>query len=188
MTVPSTHVQVQTISKSTPPPTTRKPSLKPKPKLNAYQQKKHKVVGGGGASSNSSEPSSLPILNSSPQAMACDSTDEGEDYYVDPVCFQRDDTINFSGDVLQQRKSPLLTQTNPMHLQRDSVNKALDAIHSKPLPDPPTHSQQDWGVVRGRECTQDSDEDTEPVYDEISEHTLLLRMPRPRLESSSSSD
>ena len=160
----------------------QKPPLKPKPKLNAYQQQKHKLVGGSSGSSNAPESSSLPLLSSSPKTTAYESADEGEDYYIDPVCFQRDDAIS---ETLQQRKSPLPIQTDSVHFKSGSANKPSDHIQ---LPDPPTHSQQEWGVVRGRDYTQDCDEDYEPVYDEISEHTLLLRMPRPRPESSSSSD
>lgn len=153
---------------------TQKPPLKPKPKLDDNQQQHYTVTTGSRNASNVVTPSvvssfdssskcwSLPHLDSS---KVNDGTggDEDEDDYIDPTAFQHDDDSEISSAVSQ---------------------------HNRPLPDPPT--QHDKRVTDGDRYTPIdppvSNKDSEPMYEEISVHTLLSRMSQPMPDSSSSSD
>ena len=192
-----------------------KPALKPKPKLNnpntglvvTRENPRNLPQSGFDPSSRSS---SLPqLLEDTPE------NNTGENVYDDCISPELIEEA-MSGDYddePQRRNSRGLVKTTSLPHISDTEQSPGDGSRSsfRPLPAPrtrnldkhqrlsPTNEQAkisltDEHVVRMDQDTSSREyaplepgEESEPIYDDIIEHTLLSRIPRQRLSSSSSS-
>ena len=180
-----------------PRPRQQKPALKPKPKLNNPNKgrvTKESPRDFPRGEFNSSRSSSMPQLLEETPVYSESDGDSIDDDYICPEAIE--DVIGDSNIDGQRRNSLLKKTTSLPHFsdkrkplgislslgQQPAAPRRAENIH-RPLPDLPSASQmeqqRDYAVLEsGRES---------PIYDDISEHTLLSRMARPRPTSSSSS-
>ena len=183
---------------SLPPPLPKqKPPLRPKPvKLKAPLQSWNVPGSGFDSSRASSMPQLDTVGETQPPSKGSKDTDKGEeneDDYIEPLALEEDGSFNFRG--VHSKK--LVTKTISMpHIQSPSrkIFNKLNVL-MRPLSNSLRRHQDAvvTGKLSGKEEEEmyeqiEAEEDSEPIYDDINENTLLSRMARPSVVSSSSSD